>query len=151
MSEKIKIEWDIINEQIRGICKEVYDGGVKYKSVVGIQRGGLNLSLPVSEYIGVKHRSIKVSFYNGEKLRDEPIVDLFDLDMDERPFIFCDDLIDSGKTLKYIIDTYKLVRGVDYHIAVIHWNKKNDSGLTPDFYGSEKPNGWIVYPWDNDE
>jgi hypoxanthine phosphoribosyltransferase len=147
MTEKIRIGNGTLQKYIQKICEDVRKSGVYYKSVVGIQRGGLNLSIPLAECIGVKHRSIKVSFYDGDKKRSKPLVDLFDFNMEDKPFIIADDLIDSGETLRYLIDKYKLVRDKDFAIAVIHWNKKNENNITPDYYADEKPNGWIVYPW----
>jgi hypoxanthine phosphoribosyltransferase len=148
MTEKISFGWKTINNHVAKLCQEIKNSGVEYKSVVGIQRGGLNLSQPLAECLGVKHRSVKVSFYDGDKKRDEPIVDIFDLDVNARPFVIADDLIDSGATIKYFIEKYNLQHGKDYRIAVIHWNKSNEAGLTPDHYAEEKPDAWVEYPWE---
>lgn len=148
MTEKLHIGWNTINNHVQRLCREIKDSGVGYKSVVGIQRGGLNLSMPLADCLGVKHRSVKVSFYDGDKKREEPLVDTFDLDFLDRPFIIADDLIDSGATIKYFVEKYKLEHGKDYKIAVIHWNKGNEAGLKPDHYAEEKPKAWVVYPWE---
>jgi hypoxanthine phosphoribosyltransferase len=148
--DKLHIGFGTIKKHVQKICDDVKGSQVSYKSVVGIQRGGLNLSLPLAECLGVKHRSIKVSFYDGDKKRKEPLVDLFDFDMTDKPFILADDLIDSGETIKYIIEKYKLVRGVDYVISVLYWNTKNEHNITPDFYADEKPDKWIQFPWETE-
>jgi hypoxanthine phosphoribosyltransferase len=150
MTEKKHIGWGEIQQHVERICGEVKNSGIPYKSVVGIQRGGLNLSMPLADCLGIKHRSVKVSLYDGDKRRDEPMVDVFDLDIREKPFLIADDLIDSGSTIKYLSERYGLKQGEDYHIAVIHWNKENESGLQPDYYGEEKPNAWVVYPWETE-
>lgn len=151
MTKILHIDWNTINNHVQRLCQEIKESGVDYKSVVGIQRGGLNLSMPLAECLGVKHIPVKISFYNGDKKRDEPIVDIFDLDVTDRPFVIADDLIDSGATIKYFIEKYKLEHGKDYRIAVIHWNKSNESGLKPDHYADEKPDAWIFYPWEKNE
>ena len=151
MTDKIRLSWKDVNAYIDTLCQDVKNSGISYKSVVGIQRGGLNISMPLSECLGVKHRSVKVSFYDGDVKRDEPLIDLFDLDTCEKPFLIVDDLIDSGITLKYLSERFGLKQGEDYHIAVIHWNKENESGLQPDYYAEEKPKDWLVYPWNYSE
>lgn len=150
MTEKIHIGNGTFDNLVNNLCNKVRDSGVAYKSVVGIQRGGLKVSIPLAECLEVKHRSVKISFYDGEKKRDEPIVDLFDLDMQQLPFLICDDLIDSGVTIKYFIEKYNLQQGKDFDIAVVFWNKANEHGLKPTYYSEVKPDGWIIFPWEED-
>lgn len=137
-----------IEEHIKKLCDTIKVDGREYTSVVGIQRGGLNLSMPLAQCLNIKHKSIKISFYEDDKKRSDPIVDLFDLDINQRPFILADDLIDSGATIKYFKEKYNLTQGIDFIIAVLYWNTQNEAKIIPDYYAEVKPDSWIVFPWE---
>lgn len=150
MTEKIILTHSKMDSMVIDICNRVHICGIPFKSVVGIQRGGLHLSLPLADCLKVKHRSIKVSWYDDDKKRKEPLVDLFDLDLTEKPFLLVDDLIDSGGTIKYLIEKYNLKQGEDFYMAVLFNKKNNEAGLVPDFYCEDKPEGWLCFPWETE-
>ena len=60
--------------------------------------------------------------------------------MGKPKILIVDDLIDSGETLKYLLEKYP-----NSKTAVI-WNKEVKRGIEPDFYSVKVKNEWIVQP-----
>jgi hypoxanthine phosphoribosyltransferase len=114
----------------------------KYKHVVGIANGGLNISQPLANLLGVPHSSIHISHYLGHLKRIRPVVD------GEIPnaegVLVVDDMVDFGATLKTLYRHF----GV-YDTAVLWCNPL--SKIRPTYYVASKPEEYIVMPWEIDE
>jgi hypoxanthine phosphoribosyltransferase len=128
----------------------------KFNFVVGIKNGGLNISVPLAEDLKLPHQSIHISFYNGEEKMNSPVISSNDLprilSMKQKiggPFLWVDDIIDSGSTLQWFLDYTGLKMGKDFYVATLHWCKENSPNLQPNFYVELKDKrDWIVYPWE---
>jgi hypoxanthine phosphoribosyltransferase len=75
MIEKLQVTQHDIKDAIEHISSNIVKSKVNVTSVVGIQRGGLHLSMPLAESLGIKHKSIKIRFYSdGDERAVEPEV-----------------------------------------------------------------------------
>ena len=145
----IEIEAYELRYMFSDLMDKIRASGDYFTKVIGIERGGLNISVPIAKCLGVPHDSIKVSFYHS----DEPVYDEEDIKKKifgwGVPVLLVDDLIDSGKTAKLICDVCpKSQWGREFKMATLHWNPECE--IEPHFWAKEKPkDSWIVYPWEN--
>ena len=130
-----------INEMIDLLISKILQSQRKFQAVIGIANGGLNISTKVAAGLGLPHSSVHISFYDGTVKRKEPQIIL--TDKPTKNVLIVDDLIDEGNTLKAFDEVYGLEGNA---VAVLFWNKK--SFFVPDFYVAEKPNAWIIFPWE---
>jgi len=111
--------------------------------IIGIKWGGLILSKKLSDYLQLPHKEVRVSFYNGKEKRKKPIIEeMINLDPNKK-YLFCDDLVDSGATLKFIKKYYS-----QFHIktAVILQNEK--CHFNADFFADYYDGGWVTFEWE---
>lgn len=136
-------------EAVKGMIDDLWDQIIrskrKFKMVVGIERGGLHISIPLAECLGIPHHSVKISRYDDKSLRKEAIIEDKKIKL-KRPCLIVDDLIDDGGTLL----AYKNLFGIKKRdaVAVLFWNRS--APIKPDFYCMNKPKDWIVFPWEQD-
>ena len=141
--DKLYLNHDEIRSMIWGLYNKV--SKIRVDEVIGIERGGLNISIPLSKMLGKPHSSIKISFYNGEKRRKKPIVNITNELNPKKHYLICDDLVDAGNTMAYF---YKHIAvGIHCKSAVLFHNKENKKQFTPDFWVMPKPKQWIIFPW----
>lgn len=145
----VKIPQSTIDKHITTLANKIKKSKKKYSFIVGIARGGLNISKPLSKLLNIPHKTIKVSFYGKAVMRGIPqeinIRPLVARDRDET-YLIVDDLVDGGNTFDWI--KTNLGPYINFDSAVVYYNKRNDLGYTPTFYAKEKPKKWIVFPWE---
>jgi xanthine phosphoribosyltransferase len=118
----------------------------EYQGLIAITRGGLAPTLYLSEQLVIKDiRTISISSYGDDgkqghfKITHKP-----DLANGGKGYLFIDDLVDSGKTLKLIRSLYP-----NASFAVLY--AKPDGKDTTDFFAVEVPqHEWLVFPWEPD-
>lgn len=146
-SKLIHISKIKIDSMIDKLAKRITLDKVKLDYVVGIENGGLNVSIPLAKLLDVPHKSIKISFYNEEnKANSEPIVDFHGHKFEAKDKVLVvDDLIDAGHTFNYFINNVHC----KHKIAVLYWNKYGKYKITPDYFIEEKfPNAWLEFYWE---
>ena len=119
----------------------------RFDYVVGIENGGLNVSIPLSKSLNLPHKSIKISFYNEEnKANATPLVDFHGHIFDKKDKVLVvDDLIDGGHTINYFNKNIQC----KHKIAVLYWNKYGKYNVTPDYFIEEKfINTWLEFYWE---
>ncbi|AIK96687.1 hypothetical protein ID47_08070 [Candidatus Paracaedibacter acanthamoebae] len=120
--------------------------GNEYLGLVAITRGGLAPTLYLSEQLIIKDiRTISISSYGDDgkqghfKITHKP-----DLANGGEGYLFIDDLVDSGKTLKLIRSFYP-----NATFAVLY--AKPEGKDATDFFAVEVPqHEWLVFPWEPD-
>lgn len=137
---KIYLPQSSIDHMIWELATRVQASHGEFTRVVGIANGGLPISEPLATLLGLPHGSVRISHYDGSVLRETPIID----GQLTQPTgnLIVDDLIDGGWTYRTFTEHYGLEGNA---FAVLHWNP---AGPRPDFYVSQKPEAWIVYPWE---
>jgi hypoxanthine phosphoribosyltransferase len=146
---RIFLEKQDINKLISKLAADIKYAGIKYEYVVGIARGGLNISKPLARKLKVKHKQIRISFYHDNIQTGYPsLIDVTSLTRLPKinKILIVDDLIDAGHTMAWLRDNVS--EYMKYDTAVAYWNQHNRYGLYPTYYGELKPEGWIVFPWE---
>ncbi len=136
------------DKEIRSLSKNLADkiDFSTVKGIVAITRGGLAPTLLVSQYASVKDiRTIGISSYGDDCKRGElRIITDPHLDNEGDGFLFIDDLVDSGETLRKIRAMYPKAK-----FAVLYAKPAGES--VADFYVKKVPQGeWLVFPWEPD-
>ena len=148
---KIKVSHSELLEAVEGIgrlAKLAYNPDncsptFPYKAdvVVAVERGGVPLGLYLSEILEVPLKTIRVSCYKGDVRRLEPDVDLNGFNIDDYKFpIFCDDLIDSGTTRRYIHTKFDLFPFIALYVL--------QGEGTHIFHGKKEKDDWLEFPWE---
>ena len=150
-TRKVYIDYAQFGEKLEKLYHKILRGGVP-TTIFGIASGGLNLSKPLANWLKCKHVGISIHFYDGDRLEGKPyFANIPPIPTDWTNLLLVDDILDSGTTIKYFTDTTKLVQGVNFKVATLHWNPNGKHGLKPDFYvDKKKESTWICYPWEPD-
>lgn len=115
--------------------------------IISITRWGLLSAYFLADLLGIKSiETINISSYVewvSEEIRDET---KFTKDFSSFRCLIVDDLVDSGKTMEYILKNYKFTP-VWVKIATIFAKEK--TRLMPDFFVEKIPaEEWIVFPYE---
>ena len=142
------------------LAELIYQRGFKPNFIVGVWRGGAPVGIAVQEYLEVMgvhadHIAIRTASYYGIDQQDKD-VKVFGLNYvidnvkADHSLLIVDDVFDSGRSLKAIIDQIR-IRAGEHAPATIKtacpWYKpsRNVTNLTPDFY-VRATDQWLVFP-----
>lgn len=155
--DRENLTWQGFGDACRQIAQQIADSGWMPDLIVAIARGGMLPAGAISYALGVKaNGAINVEFYTGagktmaEPEILEPYMDISSLE--GKRVLIVDDVADSGKTLKLIMDLISekgLSMGgdsakVDARSATIYL--KPTSIIKPD-YIFKQTDKWINFPW----
>ena len=155
--DRENLTWQGFGDACRQIAEQIADSGWMPDLIVAIARGGMLPAGAISYALGVKaNGAINVEFYTGvgktmlEPEILEPYMDISSLE--GKRVLIVDDVADSGKTLKLIMDLIAkegLSMGsdttkVDARSATIYL--KPTSIIKPD-YVFKQTDKWINFPW----
>lgn len=156
-ADRENLTWQGFGDACRQIAEQIADSGWMPDLIVAIARGGMLPAGAISYALGVKaNAAINVEFYTGvgktmlEPEILEPYMDISSLE--GKRVLIVDDVADSGKTLKLIMDLIAkegLSMGsdttkVDARSATIYL--KPTSIIKPD-YVFKQTDKWINFPW----
>ena len=149
--KKVYIDYAQFGEKLKQLYHKIHRGGVP-TTIIGIASGGLNLSSPLANWLKCKHIGISIHFYDGDRLAGKPyFASIPTFPTDVKNILLVDDILESGTTINYFEEQTKLVHGVNFKIATLHWNPNGRFGIKPDYYVDKKrDNTWIVYPWETE-
>ena len=155
--DRENLTWQGFGDACRQIAQQIADSGWMPDLIVAIARGGMLPAGAISYALGVKaNGAINVEFYTGvgktmlEPEILEPYMDISSLE--GKRVLIVDDVADSGKTLKLIMDLIAkegLSMGsdtakVDARSATIYL--KPTSIIKPN-YVFKQTDKWINFPW----
>lgn len=142
----------------------IHNSGFKPDFIVGVWRGGTPVGIAIQEildYLGNKtdHIAIRTSSYNGiadqrDHVQVHGLSYLIRHINAEDKLLLVDDVFDSGKSIKAIIDTLteKSRKNTPYDIRVaVPWFKpdNNQTELMPDYF-IHQTNEWLIFPHELD-
>lgn len=164
MKNSLKLSWTDVECMLHNIIREMHREQWSPDLIVGVDRGGLPISVMLSHYLGVKHENLKVSL-RGEDGEDcESNLWLPELAVEEgKQLLIVDDINDTGATQAWIKDDWsKSVSGSSPDFLEKHWHTNirwaslvtNDASKeTTDYYGMSinklESNVWIDFPWES--
>ncbi|WP_026897451.1 hypoxanthine phosphoribosyltransferase [Daejeonella oryzae] len=147
---ELLIEYDQIKKRIRliGIQLEVdYEGRVPV--FVGVLNGSFMFLGDLMKEVGISSEVtfIKVSSYEGDqstgKIRKE--IDLY-MDLKDRDVIIVEDIVESGNTLKHVIDIIKEHNPASLNVCtlLLKPRKLNQDLEEITYVGFEIPNEFVI-------
>jgi hypoxanthine phosphoribosyltransferase len=149
--DKIKYiapSWDEIYELLVKLAKKIVKDKYRPDYIVGIARGGWIVARVLSDLLGIKEvANIRVEFYEDiSQTRDIPcITQDVSVDVRGKKILVCDDVADTGKSLKVTAECLRSKGASEVRISTLH--RKPKSIVCPDYYISETE-AWIIYPWE---
>ena len=142
------------------LAEQIYVRGCRPHFIVGVWRGGTPTGIAVQEYLdymGVEtdHIAIRTSSYYGINKQNKEVkihgldyvVDNVDADQE---LLIVDDVFDSGRSIRAIIETLKkrARRNMPKSVKIAcPWFKPNHNvtDIKPDFY-MHATDKWLVFP-----
>lgn len=116
--------------------------------ILGIARGGWIPGRLLADFFKLRSTSnIKVEFYHeiGETATEPKITQLPGNELMGKNVLIVDDVSDTGKSLKVVLEHLSQIDVKDYKIVTLY--HKPHSMIKPDYYFKETT-AWIVYPWE---
>lgn len=152
--DRENLTWQGFGDACRQIAQQIADSGWMPDLIVAIARGGMLPAGAISYALGVKANNVEFYTGVGKTMAEpeilEPYMDISSLE--GKRVLIVDDVADSGKTLKLIMDLISekgLSMGgdsakVDARSATIYL--KPTSIIKPD-YIFKQTDKWINFPW----
>ena len=157
--DKVLLSEEKIHEAVEKIASEIdRDFGEKNLLLLGILKGSVVFMGDLMKHIKspVEIDFMKVSSYGAGTVssgRINIILDLHRSDLSEKDIIIVEDIIDSGRTLSYLVE-YLLLNGARSvkTCTLLDKPSRRTVDFTPDYVGYEIPDEFVVgYGLDYDE
>lgn len=148
----IKLTWDDIERLTDELATKIKVSGFKPDYIIGLTTGGLIPLYFLARKLENNRNilTISVNSYDKNKMGNLKISYLPEIDLSNKNILLVDDIAGTGNTLKEISNILNNKYKVgELKIATIVALK--DSKFYPDWYGTEKQEDWIVFPWDKAE
>ncbi len=116
--------------------------------IIGIARGGWIPARLLADFYSMKNlANIKVEAYSimGEEEVKPKITQGLNINIRDKNILIVDDVADSGKSLKVILDALVDKRAKSIKTATLFY--KTRSIVIPDYY-VKKTDAWVVFPWE---
>jgi hypoxanthine phosphoribosyltransferase len=122
------------------LLEDIKKSGKNYQAVLCPLRGGFFLSYFMSKHLGLPMRYLEISSYTGTEQKDFHIGNIPELQ--KGPFLLCDDIFDSGNTIRKIREIYA---GIEMDIAVVLTKKHLDDIFFGEHVESDQ---WVDFYWE---
>lgn len=137
------IAW--VERSCRLLVEHIEQSGYKPERIVGIAFGGVIPASFLSVFFQKPLSVMRVTNYNGRKRLPHPIIKTCLESFPNVATLVVDDLVDSGETMKTVLDYLSSHGVMDVRSATLH--RKPSSTFPPDWYASDVI-GWVHYPWE---
>ena len=163
---KVYYTWLDVEHHTQEILRQIHADAWRPDYVVGLTRGGLVPANLISQYLGCRMETLKVSLRDDTECESNLWMaeDAFGHEM-ERPknILIVDDINDSGATLNYIREDWPSgcfpdnprwteVWGSNVRVAVLVDNESSKSGIPVSYSAVDlnkaEQDSWIVFPWE---
>jgi hypoxanthine phosphoribosyltransferase len=165
--KKIYHTWQDIESQTQEILRQIHVDAWRPDYVVGLTRGGLVPANLISQYLGCRMETLKVSLRDGGEAESNLWMseDAFGHNMEQpKNILIVDDINDSGATLNWIKEDWqdscfpkdkrwKEIWGSNVRVACLYDNESSKSKLDVAYsavtINKADKDVWIVFPWEN--
>ena len=163
---KIYYTWRDVEHHTQEILRQIHADDWRPDYVVGLTRGGLVTANLISQYLGCRMETLKVSLRDDTECESNLWMaeDAFGHEM-ERPkrILIVDDINDTGATLNYIREDWPSgcfpdnprwteVWGSNVRVAVLVDNESSKSEVPVSYSAVDinkaEQDSWIVFPWE---
>jgi len=147
MKNKLYYKWQDLEKDCELLANQVRKDQFKYEMIVAITRGGLFVSGLLSQFLEpCAIETISLNSYKGDKREKLTMFQGINKKLPcEKSTLICDDVIDTGGTMKVAKKLFPNSR-----IIVLHYKSKNKPIIKPDYF-CQDTDRWIVYPWEVNE
>jgi uncharacterized protein len=165
--KKIYYTWTDTERQVSEILRQIMMSDWRPDYVVGLTRGGLVPANLISQYLGCRMETLKISLRDGTECESNLWMaeDAFGHEMEQpKKILIVDDINDTGATLNYIREDWPSgcfpdhsrwteVWGTNVRVAVLVDNESSRSQIPISYSAVDinkaVDNAWIVFPWES--
>lgn len=126
MPDKEYYSWTEYNQDIKELVKQIKAKKLDFDNIYGLPRGGLVVAVSLSHAL------------------DKPLI--FDVEKITSRTLLVDDIIETGGTLRRLVEKLKLTNPP---IAMIYYNKEKAT-IRPTVYAREQTK-WVIFPWETEQ
>ena len=163
---KIYYTWRDVEHHTQEILRQICSDSWRPDYVVGLTRGGLVPANLISQYLGCRMETLKVSLRDDTECESNLWMaeDAFGHEMDQpNRILIVDDINDTGATLNYIREDWPSgcfpdnprwteVWGSNVRVAVLVDNESSKSEIPVSYSAVDinkaEQDSWIVFPWE---
>ena len=163
---KIYYTWRDIEHHTQEILRQICSDSWRPDYVVGLTRGGLVPANLISQYLGCRMETLKVSLRDDTECESNLWMaeDAFGHEMEQpKRILIVDDINDTGATLNYIREDWPSgcfpdnprwteVWGSNVRVAVLVDNESSKSEIPVSYSAVDinkaEQDSWIVFPWE---
>ena len=164
--KKIYYSWQDVESQTQEILRQIHADAWRPDYVVGLTRGGLVPANLISQYLGCRMETLKVSLRDDTECESNLWMaeDAFGHEMETpKRILIVDDINDTGATLNYIREDWPSgcfpdnprwteVWGSNVRVAVLVDNESSKSEIPVSYSAVDinkaEQDSWIVFPWE---
>jgi len=163
---KIYYTWRDVEHYTQEILRQICSDSWRPDYVVGLTRGGLVPANLISQYLGCRMETLKVSLRDDTECESNLWMaeDAFGHNMEHpKNILIVDDINDTGATLNYIREDWPSgcfpdnarwteVWGSNVRVAVLVDNESSKSEIPVSYSAVDinkaEQDSWIVFPWE---
>lgn len=163
---KIYYTWRDVEHHTQEILRQICSDSWRPDYVVGLTRGGLVPANLISQYLGCRMETLKVSLRDDTECESNLWMaeDAFGHNMEHpKNILIVDDINDTGATLNYIREDWPSgcfpdnprwteVWGSNVRVAVLVDNESSKSEIPVSYSAVDinkaEQDSWIVFPWE---
>ena len=164
---KIYYTWSDVEHHTQEILRQICSDSWRPDYVVGLTRGGLVPANLISQYLGCRMETLKVSLRDDTECESNLWMaeDAFGHNMEHpKNILIVDDINDTGATLNYIREDWPSgcfpdnprwteVWGSNVRVAVLVDNESSKSEIPVSYSAVDinkaEQDSWIVFPWES--
>lgn len=146
------ITTDVFFKAMACLDQQIRQSKIRFDTVVGISRGGLIASTVLSHRLQIPLRVVEWSTRDtGFQYCPE---DLYQSIIEGKQILLVDDIVDSGKTIRELLDIWGREDDINVSIACLVHNTAQDL-VTPDFWFKQIDRNvdkeWVNFWWEQNE
>ena len=164
---KIYYTWRDVEHHTQEILRQICSDSWRPDYVVGLTRGGLVPANLISQYLGCRMETLKVSLRDDTECESNLWMaeDAFGHEMDQpKRILIVDDINDTGATLNYIREDWPSgcfpdnprwteVWGSNVRVAVLVDNESSKNEIPVSYSAVDinkaEQDVWLVFPWED--
>ncbi len=142
--------WEETYSSALSVFLQVWEDGFVPDVILGVARGGWVPARLIADFFRTKQTAnIKIDFYGDiNERKEEPEITQSAPNLSGKKVLIVDDVADSGKSLKKVMEQLDQMDNCVYKTLTIHY--KPHSIVKPDYYLVETDK-WVVYGWEKFE
>ena len=164
---KIYYTWSDVEHHTQEILRQICSDSWRPDYVVGLTRGGLVPANLISQYLGCRMETLKVSLRDSDSESESNLwmaEDAFGHNMEHpKNILIVDDINDTGATLNYIREDWPSgcfpdnprwteVWGSNVRVAVLVDNESSKNEIPVSYSAVDinkaEQDSWLVFPWE---